>query len=133
MACHCCSTAQGGLLSPLAVQWNVVPADNCSRRAALSTGCSVACRSNYTSAYFSFVYLFMLSNAVVIIITTFTGISFTLNTAVWHIKLHICVFHTNPVGSLPLAKNAQHSSSNLLTLGAHAPEGYGSWVCVSVT
>ena len=65
------STAQGGLLSPLAVQWNVVPADNCSRRAALSTGCSVACRSNYTSAYFmmiSFVYLFMLSNAVVIIL-----------------------------------------------------------------
>ena len=36
---------------------------------------------------------------------------FTLNTAVWHIKLHICSFHTNPVGSLPLAKNAQHSSS----------------------
>ena len=50
----------------------------------------------------------MLSNAV---ITTFIGISFTLNTAVWHIKIHICIFHTNPVGLLPLAKNAQHSSS----------------------
>ena len=39
---------------------------------------------------------------------------------------------------LPLAHNAKHSPSIyynrliILTLGAHAPEGYGSWVCVSV-
>ena len=28
--------------------------------------------------------------------------------------------------------NKKKCTSSLLTLGAHAPEGYGSWVCVCV-